>query len=383
VHIDDLLRQMADLGASDLYVRTASPPMARVSGTTEPTCPAALTNEQVNQLADQVLSPRDRTLFERDCQVDLSYAVPNLGRFRANVYLQRGQVGMVFRRINSNVPDLDTLGLPEALKTLSLERRGLILVTGATGSGKSTTLAAMIDYRNAKTTGHILTIEDPIEFVHPHKGCIVNQREIGAHTESFATALRAALREDPDVILVGEMRDLETISLAVSAAETGHLVFGTLHTSSAPQTVDRIIDVFPPHQQSQVRSQLAESIRGIVAQQLIRTTDGTGRAAALEIMTGTPAVRNLIREGKTYQLQSVIQTAVKEGMQTLDQSLRDLIRAGRITLEDALKKVSDKEAFHKLLEEVPGRREPAAAGSAAGPDNGAGFNGGMLIGVRK
>jgi twitching motility protein PilT len=381
--IAELLLQTMERKGSDLHITVGLPPSVRIHGDVEPLPLPVLTRDETHTLIYGIMNDSQKARFEGHRDIDFSLDFGESGRFRVNAFFGRQGVGAVFRVIPTRIRTIAELGIPGIVSQMGEFERGLVLVTGPTGSGKSTTLASLVDQINSERKGHILTIEDPIEFVHPHKGCIVNQREIGAHTESFATALRAALREDPDVILVGEMRDLETISLAVSAAETGHLVFGTLHTSSAPQTVDRIIDVFPPHQQSQVRSQLAESIRGIVAQQLIRTTDGTGRAAALEIMTGTPAVRNLIREGKTYQLQSVIQTAVKEGMQTLDQSLRDLIRAGRITLEDALKKVSDKEAFHKLLEEVPGRREPAAAGSAAGPDNGAGFNGGMLIGVRK
>jgi twitching motility protein PilT len=260
--------------------------------------------------------------------------------------------------------------LPDACSRLTEYERGLVLVTGPTGSGKSTTLAAMLDLINENRSGHILTVEDPIEFVHPPKRCVVNQREVGAHTQSFSAALRAALREDPDVILVGEMRDLETISLAVSAAETGHLVFGTLHTSSAAQTVDRIIDVFPPHQQSQIRAQLSESLRGVVAQTLVKTCDGTGRAAAVEILVSTPAVRNLVREGKTFQLPSVIQTGTKEGMQTIEQGLCQLVRAGRVSFDQAFEKAPDKEAFQKVLEDNGGPRVGATA-----PGNGNGMYG--------
>jgi twitching motility protein PilU len=335
VHIYYQLRQMADLGASDLYVRPASPPMARVSGTTEPTCPAALTNEQVNQLAEQVLSPRDRTLFERDCQVDLSYAVPNLGRFRANVYLQRGQVGMVFRRINSNVPDLDSLGLPEVLKTLSLERRGLILVTGATGSGKSTTLAAMIDYRNAKTTGHILTIEDPIEFIHKDRRCIVSQREVGLDVPDFQAGLRAGLRQAPDVLLIGEMRDVETASAALQFAETGHLVLGTLHSTNASQTIERVLQFFPPERHDEICSLMALNLRGIISQRLVPRLSG-GRVPALEILLGTPRVRELLKRCSVEELKGTMVAGTTDGMQTFDQSLYSLLQAGEITEEDAL-----------------------------------------------
>jgi len=386
--IAELLLMTLERKGSDLHITVGLPPSVRVHGEVEPLPMPPLARDDTHSLVYGIMNDAQKARFEGHKDIDFSLDFGEAGRFRVNAFFGRQGVGAVFRVIPTRIKTIGELGIPQIVSQMGEFERGLVLVTGPTGSGKSTTLAALVDQINTERKGHILTIEDPIEFVHQHKGCVVNQREIGAHTESFSTALRAALREDPDVILVGEMRDLETISQAVSAAETGHLVFGTLHTSSAPQTVDRIIDVFPPHQQAQVRSQLAESIRGIVAQQLIRTVDGSGRAAALEIMTGTPAVRNLIREGKTYQLQSVIQTAVKEGMQTLDQSLRDLLRTGRITMEEAMKKVPDKEAFTKLLEEGPtGRAQtgfPQPAG--AGVDNGgSGFSngGGMLIGVRK
>ena len=381
--IAELLLMTLERKGSDLHITVGLPPSVRVHGDVDPLPLPVLARDDTHTLVYGIMNDAQKARFEGHRDIDFSLDFGEAGRFRVNAFFGRQGVGAVFRVIPTRIRTIQELGIPAIVSQMAEFERGLVLVTGPTGSGKSTTLASLVDQINQERKGHILTIEDPIEFVHPHKGCVVNQREIGAHTESFATALRAALREDPDVILVGEMRDLETISLAVSAAETGHLVFGTLHTSSAPQTVDRIIDVFPPHQQSQVRSQLAESIRGVVAQQLIRTVDGSGRAAALEIMTGTPAVRNLIREGKTYQLNSVIQTAVKEGMQTLDQSLRDLLRAGRITMDDAMKKVADKEAFQKLMEEVPGRRDAAPAPASPGADHGSGFNGGMLIGVRR
>ncbi len=381
--IAELLLLTLERKASDLHITVGLSPSIRVHGDIEPLPLPVLTRDDTHTLVHGIMNDAQKARFEGKRDIDFSLDFGEAGRFRVNAFFGRQGVGAVFRLIPSRIRSIAELGIPSIVSQMAEFERGLVLVTGPTGSGKSTTLAALVDQINSERKGHILTVEDPIEFVHAHKACVVNQREVGAHTESFSTALRAALREDPDVILVGEMRDLETISLAVSAAETGHLVFGTLHTSSAPQTVDRIIDVFPPHQQSQVRAQLAESIRGVVAQQLIRTIDGTGRAAALEIMTGTAAVRNLIREGKTYQLQSVIQTAVKEGMQTLDQSLRDLLRAGRITLEDALKKVPDKEAFQKLLEEVQGRRDPAAADPVGGPNTASRFNSGMLFGVRR
>ncbi len=381
--IAELLLLTLERKASDLHITVGLSPSIRVHGDIEPLPLPVLTRDDTHTLVHGIMNDAQKARFEGKRDIDFSLDFGEAGRFRVNAFFGRQGVGAVFRLIPSRIRSIAELGIPSIVSQMAEFERGLVLVTGPTGSGKSTTLAALVDQINSERKGHILTVEDPIEFVHAHKACVVNQREVGAHTESFSTALRAALREDPDVILVGEMRDLETISLAVSAAETGHLVFGTLHTSSAPQTVDRIIDVFPPHQQSQVRAQLAESIRGVVAQQLIRTIDGTGRAAALEIMTGTAAVRNLIREGKTYQLQSVIQTAVKEGMQTLDQSLRDLLRAGRITLEDALKKVPDKEAFQKLLEEVQGRRDPAAADPVGGPNTASRFNSGMVFGVRR
>jgi twitching motility protein PilT len=385
--IAELLLLTLERKGSDLHITVGLPPSVRVHGEVEPLPMPALSRDDTHALVYGIMNDAQKARFEGHRDLDFSLDFGEAGRFRVNAFFGRQGVGAVFRVIPTRIRTIAELGIPQIVSQMGEFERGLVLVTGPTGSGKSTTLAALVDQINTERKGHILTIEDPIEFVHPHKGCVVNQREIGAHTESFSTALRAALREDPDVILVGEMRDLETISLAVSAAETGHLVFGTLHTSSAPQTVDRIIDVFPPHQQAQVRSQLAESIRGIVAQQLIRTIDGSGRAAAIEIMTGTAAVRNLIREGKTYQLHSVIQTAVKEGMQTLDQSLRDLLRTGRITMDEAMIKVADKEAFTKLMEEIPTGRGPAAYEWPAVPavgDANVGFNGGgMLIGIRK
>ncbi len=275
--------------------------------------------------------------FEKHGDLDFSLELPGVARFRANFFNGRRGEGAVFRVIPTKVLSVEDLNLPPVITQLTNHEKGLVLVTGPTGSGKSTTLAAMVDLINRERAGHILTVEDPIEFVHPHKRCVVNQREVKVHTESFASALKAALREDPDVILVGEMRDLETISLAVSAAETGHLVFGTLHTSSAPQTIDRIIDVFPPHQQPQIRAQLSESLQGVIAQTLLPKIGG-GRIAALEIMTSTTAIRNLIREGKTFQLPSVIEMNTNIGMQSLAQALTELLKAGKITPEAALAK---------------------------------------------
>lgn len=353
--IADLLIYTLENGASDLHLTVGLAPAVRVHGDVEQIAGySPLDAEATRALVYSIMNDRQRARFEEHNDLDFSLDFGEKGRFRVNAFRGRQGVGAVLRVIPSIIKSLDELGLPAVLNQLSDYERGLVLVTGPTGSGKSTTLASLIDQVNNTRQGHILTVEDPIEFVHPHKQCVVNQREVGPHTHSFANALRAALREDPDVILVGEMRDLETISLAVSAAETGHLVFGTLHTSSAAQTVDRIIDVFPAHQQGQIRAQLAESLRAIVAQTLLRTANGKGRAAAVEILISTSAVRNLIREGKTFQLPSVIQTSVKEGMQTLEQSLSDLVVAGRVTQEEAQSKAPDREAFFKFLSERGG-----------------------------
>jgi twitching motility protein PilU len=335
LQIADLLRQMSELGASDLYVKVASPPMARVSGKTEATQPAALTAEQVSALADEVLSPRDRAAFDRDHQADLSFVVENVGRFRANVYLQRGTIGMVFRRIVTDIPNIDSLALPPVLKNLALERRGLILVTGATGSGKSTTLAAMIDYRNAQTTGHILTIEDPIEFVHKDRRCIVSQREVGLDVPNFEAGLRAGLRQAPDVLLIGEMRDIETASAALQFAETGHLVLGTLHSTNASQTIERLLQFFPPERHDEVCSLLALNLRGIVSQRLVPKVGG-GRSPAIEILLGTPRVRELLKKCSVEELKTTMAAGSTDGMQTFDQSLYGLLQAGEISEEDAL-----------------------------------------------
>ena len=356
--ISELLIYTLENRASDLHLTVGMPPAVRVHGDVEPLSQPPLDREQTHDLIYQIMNDRQRALFEEFNDLDFSLDFGAAGRFRINAFMGHQGVGAVFRVIPSVIKSIDELGLPPVISKMADYERGLILVTGPTGSGKSTTLASLIDLVNTTRRGHILTVEDPIEFVHPHKNCIVNQREVGPHTRSFASALRAALREDPDVILVGEMRDLETISLAVSAAETGHLVFGTLHTSSAPQTIDRIIDVFPSHQQAQIRAQLSESLRGVVAQTLLRTANGKGRAAAVEIMVSTPAVRNLIREGKTFQLPSVIQTGVKEGMQTIEQSLCELVLQGRVAQDEAAARAPDKEAFERFLREGGGARDP-------------------------
>ena len=338
--IEELLRRTVHSKASDLHLTVGAPPMIRLHGEMERLPYPELTRESVRMMLIGILTGEQQNRFEETHDLDFSIEIPGLARFRANFFVGRRGEGAVFRVIPTEIKSFADLGLPPVLAGLAREERGLVLVTGPTGSGKSTTLAAMVDMINSERSAHILTVEDPIEFVHPHKKCIVNQREVRVHTESFASALRAALREDPDVILVGEMRDLETISLAVSAAETGHLVFGTLHTSSAAQTVDRIIDVFPPHQQSQIRTQLSESLQGVIAQTLIPKVGG-GRVAALEIMVTTAAVKNLIREGKTFQLPSIIETGSNLGMQTLGQALQELVVKGIITPESAVAKGLD------------------------------------------
>src|ERR1700756_3344611 len=323
--IDGLLEQMVGLGASDLHVTVGSPPAYRVRGHIvraegyEP-----FTADDTRALLYRILSSEQQKHFELKRQLDFAYSMPGLARFRVNVYYQREAVGAAFRLIPQEIKSLEELSLPPVLHTLAEYPRGLVLVTGPTGSGKSTTLAAVIDEINRNRSEHILTVEDPVEFVHRHKKCIVNQREIGPDATSFAEALKAALRQDPDVILVGEMRDLETISTALTAAETGHLVFGTLHTQSAPSTIDRIIDVFPAEQQEQVRAQLAGALQGVVTQTLLPTADGQSRVAALEIMLPDDAIRNLIRQGKVAQIYSYMQTGSRAGMQTMEQSLADL-----------------------------------------------------------
>jgi twitching motility protein PilT len=364
--IAELLILTLDHKASDLHLTVGLPPAIRVHGEVEPLNFDPMSREETHDLMYQIMNDSQRARFEEKHDLDFSLDFGEAGRFRVNAFMGHRGVGGVFRVIPSQIKSAEELGLPAVVSKMADYERGLVLVTGPTGSGKSTTLAALIDQINSNRRGHILTVEDPIEFVHKHKSCIVNQREVGPHTHSFANALRAALREDPDVILVGEMRDLETISLAVSAAETGHLVFGTLHTSSAAQTIDRIIDVFPSHQQAQIRAQLSESLRGVVAQTLLRVANGKGRAAALEILVATPAVRNLVREGKTFQLPSVIQTGLKEGMQTLEQSLSDLVMSGRVNEEDAMAKAPDKEAFVKFLRE----KELSGAVNGASPNGG-------------
>src|SRR5918911_390165 len=349
--IDVLLERMVALNASDLHITVGSPPVVRVSGSLQPlegTDPLA--PDQTHQLLYRILSTELQKQLEVKRQLDFAHSIPGLARFRVNVYFQRETLGAAFRLIPTEIKTLEELGIPPSLHELTDKPRGLVLVTGPTGSGKSTTLAALIDEINRKRSEHILTIEDPIEFVHKHKRCIVNQREIGPDAPSFAAALKAALRQAPDVILLGEMRALETISTAITAAETGHLVFATLHTQSAPSTVDRIIDAFPAAQQEQVRVQLAATLEGIVTQALLPTADGAGRVAALEILFPDDAVRNLIRQGKVEQIYSVMQTGTSKGMQTMEQALADLVLRSVITLEDALSRSSRPEQLFGLME---------------------------------
>jgi len=351
--LNDYLFDAVREEASDLHVTVDLPPMIRVKGEVRPLDYEPLTANATRELIYDVLSSDQRQRLENDWELDFAYTLPRTARFRVNVYFQRGSLGAAFRTIPQEIKGLHELGLPAVVESLTEKPRGLVLVTGPTGSGKSTTLAAMIDRINETQTGHIMSVEDPIEFLHAHKKCIVNQREVMQDTHSFAQALKHVLRQDPDVILVGEMRDLETISLAVTAAETGHLVFGTLHTQDAPQTVDRIIDVFPSHQQSQVRAQLANALQGIITQVLIPTRDGEGRAVACEVLVPTPGVRNLIREGKNHQIYSAMQTGGKYGMQTMDAALLDLIRRGRISREEAEKRSSNPEELERLAGGFP------------------------------
>jgi len=343
--IDELLRKSVKVSASDLHITVGMPPIMRVNGELTKEDMPPLTPGDTEEMARHLLSEDQWSKFEKEGEIDFSYGIKQVGRFRVNCFRQRGTVAIVLRVINHKAPTLDELGFPQIVKDFANKPKGLVLVTGPTGSGKSTTLAAMINMINQEKKCHIITIEDPIEYLHSHGKSIVNQREVGSDTKSFAVALRSALREDPDVILVGEMRDLESIAIAITAAETGHLVLATLHTVDAPQTVDRIIDVFPPHQQQQIRVQLANTLVGIIAQQLIPRRQGDGRVAALEIMAATPAARNLIREGKVAQLYSVMQTGGKFGMQTMDTSLRNLYQQGVISKEEAVNRAADKDAM--------------------------------------
>jgi twitching motility protein PilT len=351
--IDAFFKLMHEQGASDLHLVAGQPPALRVRGDIERVKYKVLTNDDLRSMLYEI-TPEDKIkVFEETGDVDFGYEIPGLARYRSNFFMQKNGVGAVFREIPSTIMTAEQLGLPPVMKKLAGLPRGLVVITGPTGSGKSTTLAAIIDQANRERHDHIITIEDPIEFVHNSQKCIVNHREVGVHTRTFSAALRGALREDPDIILVGEMRDLETISLAIEAASTGHLVFSTLHTTSAAKTVDRIVEVFPANEQAQIRSTLADGVRAIVAQVLFKRIDKKGRCPALEILIGTPAVRNLIRESKTHQLSSMMQTGKKYGMQLLDEAIMDLYNKGKISADAAYQKANDKAKFRPLLKEPP------------------------------
>ena len=355
----EVLLEVLDRRASDLHITAGTPPMLRVRGRLAPMEGyPVLTPTDTREIVYSILSDSQRQKFENNWQLDFAYQIPGKARFRVNAYFQRSAVGAAFRLIPFDVVPLETLGLPPVVAEFANRPRGLVLVTGPTGSGKSTTLASLIDVINATREEHIMTIEDPIEFLHKHKKCMVNQRELGSDAMSFADALKGALRQDPDVILVGEMRDLETIGTAITAAETGHLVFATLHTQDTPQTIDRIIDVFPSEQQGQIRAQLAVALQGIMTQTLLPTADGAGRTVAAEVLVPTPAVRNLIREGKSHQIYSVLQTGGAQGMQTMDAALSQLVRAGKITRQLAESRAHSVEELKRLIGGVTGGPPP-------------------------
>ena len=351
--IDAFFKLLHDQGASDLHMVSGQPPAMRIHGDMERIKYKVLDNDSLKAMLYEI-APEDKVkVFEETGDIDFGYEIPGLARYRANFFMQKYGVAAVFREIPSKILTAEQLGLPSVISKLALLPRGLVLVTGPTGSGKSTTLAAIIDQANRSRKDHIITVEDPIEFVHQSQGCIINHREVGLHTKTFSAALRGALREDPDIILVGEMRDLETIALAIEAASTGHLVFGTLHTSSAAKTVDRVIEVFPANQQEQVRSTLADGLRAVIAQVLFKRIDKKGRCPALEIMIATPAVRNLIREGKTFQIPSSIQVGKRYGMQLLDDAIMELLNKGWISAEEAYAKSNDKSKFRSFLKRPP------------------------------
>ncbi|MBL7213096.1 MAG: type IV pilus twitching motility protein PilT [Desulfobacteraceae bacterium] len=351
--IDAFFKLMNDQGASDLHLMSGQQPVLRIHGGMERVKYKVLENDALKAILYEIAPEEKVKVFEETGDVDFAYEIPGLARYRANFFQQKNGVGAVFREIPSTILTCEQLGLPPVVRKLASLPRGLVLVTGPTGSGKSTTLAAIVDEANKTRKDHIITVEDPIEFVHKSDKAIVNHREVGLHTQSFAAALRGALREDPDIILVGEMRDLETISLAIEAAATGHLVFGTLHTTSAAKTVDRVIEVFPTNAQEQIRNTLADGLRAVVAQNLFKRIDKKGRCAALEIMIATPAVRNLIREGKTFQIPSMLQTGKKYGMQTLDDAIMDLLNKKMIDPDDAYAKADDKAKFLPFLKNPP------------------------------
>ena len=349
VNLNDLLEETLTRSASDLHLTTGSRPQIRLHGhLTKLEEYPVMTPQVIQRMLYAAITQKQREKFEENLELDFSYSVPGKARFRVNIYRQRDSLGAAFRLIPFEIKKLEDLGIPPSAANFAMLPRGFVLVTGPTGSGKSTTLASLVDLANRQRRDHIMTVEDPIEFLHSHQSCLVNQREVGEDTLSFGNALKHVLRQDPDIILVGEMRDLETISVALTAAETGHLVFATLHTQDAAQTIDRVIDVFPPHQQQQVRVQLAGTLQGVVCQSLARTTDGMGRAVATEVLVATPAIRNLIREGKTHQIYSAMQAGAQHGMHTMDQHLAELIKRGRITYETGLEKCHHIEDFNRL-----------------------------------
>jgi twitching motility protein PilT len=349
-NLADFLMAVIDGAGSDLHLTAGLPPTIRVNGELKPLKGyRKLLPKDLQELIYAMLTQRQRETFEENLELDVSYSLPGKARFRVNIFQQRDALGSVMRLIPFEIKSLDELGVPDAIKEFTNLRRGLVLVTGITGSGKSTTLAGLIDKINRERAEHIMTVEDPIEFLHQHKKAIVNQREVGEDTQSFARALKHVLRQDPDIILVGEMRDLETISTALTAAETGHLVFGTLHTQDAPQSIDRVIDVFPPHQQEQIRVMLAGTLAGVVSQQLVPTTDGKGRALAAEVLVVTPAVQNLIREGKVHQIYTSMQAGGKFGMQVMDQHLAQLVKKGTVSYEMGLERCHHVSEYNRLV----------------------------------
>ncbi len=350
IPIPELLEVMLERGASDLHITVGAPPTIRLHGDLIRLDEyPVLEARAIQGMVYAILPQKMRERLEQELELDMSYSLPGRARFRVNAYYQRDSIGAAFRLIPYEIKSVESLELPSVVADLARYPRGFVVVTGPAGSGKSTTLASMVDIVNQERRAHIMTVEDPIEFLHRHNNCVVNQREVGADTHSFAQALKHVLRQDPDVILVGEMRDLETISTAITAAETGHLVFATLHTQDAPQTIDRIIDVFPPHQQQQVRVQLATTLQGVVTQQLMQTVDGQSRVVAAEVLVCTPAVRNLIREGKVHQIYSIMQAGGRFGMQTMDQSLATLVKAGKVSQQLAYERCHDAEELNRLI----------------------------------
>ena len=348
-HVDDLLREVVERGASDLHICVGVPPILRIDGQLVPLNYEKFTPMQTQRMMYDILSDEQIQRFEDHWELDFSYSLQNVSRFRVNIFKDKGTVASAFRLIPMKIPTIRELGLPLVLETITRRPRGLVLVTGPTGSGKSTSLAAMINQINSERSLHIITIEDPIEYLHQHRFSIINQREVGQDTKEFANALRAALREDPDVILVGEMRDLETMSNAIRAAETGHLVFATLHTNSAAQTVDRVVDAFPPEHQEQIRLMLSNSLEAVLCQQLLPRAGMPGRVCAMEVMIASPAIRNLIREAKSHQITSIIQTSANIGMMTMDQHLRDLYQKGIITYEDAMSRAMNQDELKNMI----------------------------------